>query len=152
MSTISYPKNKWIRNPKVGDLYLYCLRRQWFKLGKIIGLVLNSDISCKIPVRLFIPHPFGIIVGKQCELSNDVVLMQQVTLGARRPYYNEIEAFGYPILREGVYVSPGAKILGRVTIGEWSVIGANAVITTDVPPYSIAVEHNKILNKKSTEL
>jgi serine O-acetyltransferase len=57
-----------------------------------------------------------------------------------------------PILKEGVYVGPGAKILGHITIGEWSVIGANAVVTSDVPPFSIAVGNNRILEKKTTEI
>ena len=59
---------------------------------------------------------------------------------------------GDPILKEGVYVGPGAKILGRITIGEWSIIGANAVVTESVPAYSVVVGHNKVLRMKSTEL
>ena len=55
----------------------------------------------------------------------------------------------HPILEEGVYVSMGAKVLGPVTIGAWSVIGANAVVTEDVPPFSTVFGNNRIL--RSTE-
>jgi serine O-acetyltransferase len=58
----------------------------------------------------------------------------------------------HPIVEEGAYIGPGAKILGNVTIGAWSLIGANAVVTQDVPPYGIVVGHNRILDKKTTEL
>jgi serine O-acetyltransferase len=94
------------------------------------------------------------VADTDCVIGNDVVLLQQVTLGVVGPYYHsEIDPTKVdPILKDGVYVSPGAKILGHITIGEWSVIGANAVVTTDVPPYSIVVGYNRILERKSSEL
>jgi serine O-acetyltransferase len=152
MTNVSYPKNPWLRNSKICDVYLCCLRKHWRLPSRLLELLLSCEIACPIPDRLFLPHPSGIIVGEESELSDDVVLMQQVTLGCRVPYINEKKEFGYPILKEGVYIGPGAKLMGRITIGEWSVIGANAVITMSLPPYSIAVGHNKILEKKSTEL
>jgi serine O-acetyltransferase len=120
----------------------------------LLGQILNCQINCPIPARLFLPHATGVIVDTCCELGNDVVLLQQVTLGGRDPYHradrnpDRVD----PILRDGVYVGPGARILGPVTIGEWALIGANAVVTIDVPAYSIVVGHNKILSKKTTEL
>ena len=117
-----------------------------------MGLLLNCDIVSEVPERLFLPHPSGIVVGTYTRIHNDVVLLQQVTLGVANPYFDkEIKAEeAYPIVEEGVYVGPGARVLGFITVGKWSVIGANAVVTEDVPPYSIVVGHNKILEKKST--
>ena len=134
--------------------YLFCLRRQWRVPAKAIGMVLNCQIGCPVPERLIIPHPFGIVADTHCIIGNDVVLLHQVTLGVLCPYYHsEIDPTKVdPILKDGVYVGPGAKILGHITIGAWSVVGANAVITADVPPYSIVVGHNRILARKSTDL
>ena len=99
------------------------------------------------------PHPFGIVIDNHSKIANDVVLLHQVTLGIANPYYHPDDPPGLnPILQDGVFVGAGAKILGFVTIGEWSVIGANAVVTVDVPAYSIVVGHNKILRNKSTDL
>lgn len=151
MTKLRYPKNPSVSNAKIVTLYLYCLRKKWHILSKIIELLLNCEIACEVPDRLFIPHPSGIVAGRESELSNDVVLMQQVTLGCRRPYCNDIKEFGYPILKEGVYVGAGAKVMGRVIIGEWAIIGPNAVVTIDVPAYSVVVGYNKILSQKSTE-
>jgi serine O-acetyltransferase len=128
------------------------LRHGWRIPGKLLGLLLSCEVACPVPERLFLPHPTGIICGEQSVLHNDVVLMQQVTLGCRRPYQNAVPEFGYPILKEGAYIGPGARIMGRVTIGEWSVIGANAVVTADVPPFGVVVGHNRILEIKSTNL
>jgi serine O-acetyltransferase len=101
---------------------------------------------------LFIPHPNGIVTGGEVQLENDVVLLQQVTLGCRSAYAGNSKNDGDPTLKEGVYVGPGAKILGRITVGEWSIVGANAVITENVPAYSIVVGHNKLLPTTTKEL
>lgn len=151
-SKLHYPKNPYIKNSKIADLYLFCRRKQFRLAAKLLGLLLGCDIRCKIPARLFLPHPTGIVVDTDCVLGDDVVLLQQVTLGVQHPYGRLVKEFRDPVLKDGVYVGPGAKILGRVTIGEWSVIGANAVITCDVPAYSIAVGHNKILKMSALEL
>jgi serine O-acetyltransferase len=148
----SYPKNPYIRNGKIADLYLSLLRRRWNRLAKVLGLLMGCQITCPIPSRLFLPHPIGIVVDSTCILSDDVVLLQQVTLGSKYPYGRVADERVNPTLQQGVYVGPGARVLGPITIGEWSVIGANAVITRDVPAYSIAVGHNKILDTKTTEL
>jgi serine O-acetyltransferase len=118
----------------------------------MLGLLLGCDIRCDVPHGLFIPHPNGIVAGGQTRLGNNIVLLQQVTLGCRNAYSHVTKDDGDPILEEGVFVGAGAKILGRVTIGQWSIIGANAVITNDVPAYAIAVGFNQILPTTTREL
>ena len=72
------------------------------------------------------------------------------TLGPKDPWYQgDVTVPIHPILEEGVYVSMGAKVLGPITVGAWSVIGANAVVTEDVPPFSTVFGQNRIL--RSTE-
>ena len=150
----SYPLNKRFKNGKLVGMYLFCLRHNWRIPTKCLGLLIGCQIACRVPERLFIPHASGIVVGPNSQIYNDVVLLQQVTLGVAGPYGRSDVKQGdtEPVLKEGVYVGPGAKILGHINVGEWSVIGANAVVTIDVPPYSIVVGHNRILDKKSPEL
>jgi serine O-acetyltransferase len=150
----SYPKNHYVSNGRVAQVYVYYLQRKWRLPAKMLGFVLNCAISCDVPENLFMPHPFGIIADTHSKIGNNVVLCQQVTLGILNPYFHsEVDPTKVdPIIGEGVYVGPGAKILGHITIGDWSVVGANAVITIDVPAFSIAVGYNKILPKKTTEL
>jgi serine O-acetyltransferase len=152
MASVAYSKNPYLRNSQVTELWLFLLRRGWSKAANLLGLCLGSQIACKIPSRLFLPHPFGIVVSAESVLSEDVVLLQQVTLGARYPYGKIGQKRSEPVLHRGVYAGPGARILGEVSVGEYSIIGANAVLTESVPPYSIVVGHNKILQMKSTEL
>ena len=149
-----YPKNPYIQNGVAARVYLAWLRRGWQLPAKTLGLVLGCELACPLPERLFLPHPNGVIADTHCRLGNDVVLRQQVTLGVARPYYDHrLDPLKVdPILEDGVYVGPGAKILGRINIGTWSVIGANAVVTIDVPPNSIVVGFNRLLEKPASDL
>jgi serine acetyltransferase len=75
--------------------------------------------------------------------------MQFPLLGPKDPRYqrNTLENL-YPTLEEGVYISAGAKVLGPTTIGAWSVIGANAVVTEDCPPFATVFGNNRILGAR----
>jgi serine O-acetyltransferase len=107
---------------------------------------LCTEIYGSLPKRLHIPHPYGILTGPTSKIGEDVTLMQFCLLGPKDPWYqgNTWENV-YPTLEEGVYISAGAKVLGPITIGAWSVIGANAVVTEDVPPFSTVFGNNRIL-------
>lgn len=146
MGRAVHPRNPWIRNNRVAELYLWSIRRNVPLLRRFLGEFLGTDISCNVPDRLYLPHPYGIIVGGFSQLGNDVTLMQQVTLGGKDPWCTKKDLRGeYPKLGDGVYVGAGAKILGGVTIGDWAIIGANAVVTIDVPPAATIVGHNRII-------
>jgi serine O-acetyltransferase len=78
--------------------------------------------------------------------------MQQVTLGAKDPWCaKEDISDEYPKLGDGVYVGAGAKILGRINVGEWAIIGANAVVTKDIPAAATVVGYNQIIGAGQTE-
>jgi serine O-acetyltransferase len=81
---------------------------------------------------LMIPHPNGVVVHPEAVIGPNCLLFQQVTIGTGpRP--------GVPRLGGHVDVGPGAKILGGVVIGDGAVIGANAVVLSDVPAGAVAV-------------
>ncbi|MEG2540707.1 MAG: serine O-acetyltransferase [Clostridia bacterium] len=85
--------------------------------------------------RLFIDHGTGLVVGETTEIGNDCVLYQGVTLGGTGKDIGK----RHPTLEDGVMVSAGAKILGPVTVGKGSKIGAGSVVLKSVPPYSTVV-------------
>ena len=85
--------------------------------------------------RFFIDHGMGVVIGETAEVGDDVMLYHGVTLGGRQREGGK----RHPTLGDGVAVGAGAKVLGPVTIGSRSVIGANAVVTKDAPPDSILV-------------
>lgn len=85
--------------------------------------------------RFFIDHGMGVVIGETAEIGDDCMIYHGVTLGGR----SAEPVKRHPTLEDGVTVGAGAKILGPITIGAHSVVGANAVVVKDVPADSIAV-------------
>ena len=85
--------------------------------------------------RVFIDHGMGIVIGETAVVGDEVTLYHGVTLGGTR--LEKVKR--HPTLQSCVVVGAGAKILGDITIGSHSRIGANAVVVKDVPPQSVVV-------------
>ena len=129
-------------NPGAAKLLLFFCRHRVPFLGRLYKLLLNCDIYCDLKGReVFMPHPYGIVIHSRTSIGQRVVIMQQVTLGGRQFGVNEA-----PIIDDDVYIGAGAKVLGNVRIGRHAVVGANAVVTRDVPPGATVVGANRILN------
>ena len=142
-----HPINPHIQNGFITDFYLNLVRKGNFpKLRRLLEYSLHTQITGALPERLHLPHPFGILTGRTCKLGEDVTLMHFCSLGPKDPWYQgEVTEKIHPTLEEGVYVSMGAMVLGPVTVGAWSVIAANAVVTEDIPPFSTVFGQNRIL-------
>ena len=91
--------------------------------------------GARIGRRFFIDHGMGVVIGETAVVGDDVMLYHGVTLGGR----TRTSGKRHPTLGDGVAVGAGAKILGPITIGAGSVVGANAVVTRDAPAHSILV-------------
>lgn len=84
--------------------------------------------------RFFIDHGIGVVIGETTEIGDDVMLYHGVTLGGRSLNKGK----RHPTIGNRVTVGAGAKVLGPILVGDDSAIGANAVVTHDVPADSIA--------------
>ncbi len=91
--------------------------------------------SAKIGRRVVIEHQGAIVVHGDCEIGDDCIIRQGVTLGNRRLD----RPFDVPRLGNKVNIGAGAKVMGAVTIGDGAQIGANAVVLTDVAPATTVV-------------
>lgn len=87
--------------------------------------------GAKIGRHLFIDHGFTVI-GETAEIGNNVTIYQCVTLGGTNPA-NGVPGKRHPTLEDNVIVGSGAQILGPITVGQRARVGANAVVTEDVP-------------------
>ncbi len=105
-------------------------------LWYLTTILFGSDIftTCSIGSGIFFPHPYGIVIGDGCIIGKNVSINQNVTLG-RKQHGNP----GDPIISDGVTIYTGAVIIGPITIGENAVIGANSVVTKDVPAGATAM-------------
>ena len=95
--------------------------------------------------RFFIDHGMGVVIGETTEIGDDVMLYHGVTLGGRSLEHGK----RHPTLGDRVTVGAGAKVLGPVHIGDDSAVGANAVVTHDVPPESIATGIPAVVRHRS---
>tara|TARA_B100001057_G_scaffold342943_1_gene343885 strand:+ start:511 stop:1077 length:567 start_codon:yes stop_codon:yes gene_type:complete len=98
--------------------------------------------KAKIGKNLFIDHGMGVVIGETSEIGDNVTIYHNVTLGGTSPSINsnnQRNSKRHPTLEENVVIGSGAQILGPVTIGKNSLIGANAVVIKDVPEKSIMV-------------
>ena len=98
--------------------------------------------KAKIGKNLFIDHGMGVVIGETSEIGDNVTIYHMVTLGGISPSINsdsQREIKRHPTLMDNVVVGSGAQILGPVTIGKNAKVGANAVVTKDVPDNAVMI-------------
>ena len=98
--------------------------------------------GAKIGRNLFIDHGMGVVIGETSEIGNNVTIYHMATLGGIAPSINsnnQRQVKRHPTLGDCVVVGSGAQILGPVMIGTNAKVGANAVVTKDVPENAVMV-------------
>ena len=98
--------------------------------------------KAKIGKNLFIDHGMGVVIGETSEIGDNVTIYHSVTLGGISPSIdsdNQRDVKRHPTLKDNVVVGSGAQVLGPIVIGKNAKIGANAVVTKDVPENAVMV-------------
>ena len=98
--------------------------------------------KAKIGKNLFIDHGMGVVIGETSEIGNNVTIYHMVTLGGISPSIESNEQRNvkrHPTLKDNVVVGSGAQVLGPIEVGKNAKIGANAVVTKDVPENAVMV-------------
>ena len=98
--------------------------------------------KAKIGENLFIDHGMGVVIGETSEIGNNVTIYHMVTLGGVSPSIESNQQRNvkrHPSLMDNVAVGSGAQILGPVVVGKNAKVGANAVVTKDVPENAVMV-------------
>ncbi len=123
-------------------------RRNFHFLGRLLSQTarfftgIEIHPGATIGQRFFIDHGDGVVIGETACIGDNVTLYQAVTLGGIAPSvdsHKQVNQKRHPTLEDGVIVGSGAQVLGPVNIGADARIGANAVVTRDVPPGVTAV-------------
>ena len=98
--------------------------------------------GAKIGKNLFIDHGMGVVIGETSDIGDNVTIYHMATLGGIAPSINSNDQRNikrHPTIEDEVVIGSGAQILGPVTVGRCAKIGANAVITKDVPEKAVMV-------------
>jgi serine acetyltransferase len=131
-------------NPASTRALLFFCRRHIPILSRLVRVLYNSDIYAPLFRSVCLPHPYGVIIHSKAVIGERVTIMQQVTIGGKD--FGENVA---PIVGDDVYIGAGAKVLGGLRIGNGATIGANAVVTRDVPPYATVVGANRLIPRET---
>ncbi|MGH8641296.1 MAG: hypothetical protein ACRET6_06270 [Burkholderiales bacterium] len=135
-----HPELRFEENPAAARLLQFFCRRRTPVLAKLMRVLLNCDVYCRIHSPILMAHPYGIVIHADTVIGHRVTIMQQVTLGAK-----DRGVHVAPVIGDDVYIGAGAKVLGAIRVGRGAVIGANAVVTRDVPPHCTVVGANRIV-------
>jgi serine O-acetyltransferase len=129
MRTCLYTRSNTLLKYSIYPVARVFLHRLTYKLG------ISISPKTKIGSGFYIGHFGGIIVSDESVIGKNCNISQGVTLGKGNRGKNK----GYPILGDNIYIGPGAKIVGAVKIGNNVAIGANCVVTKDIPDNSVVV-------------
>ncbi|GIN87784.1 serine acetyltransferase [Heyndrickxia sporothermodurans] len=116
-------------------------KRKLFFLARVISQVsrfftgIEIHPGAQIGRRFFIDHGMGVVIGETCEIGDNVTVYQGVTLGGT----GKEKGKRHPTIKDNALIATGAKVLGSITVGENSKIGAGSVVLRDVPSNSTVV-------------
>ncbi|RSL29745.1 serine O-acetyltransferase [Salibacterium salarium] len=116
-------------------------KKKMYFLGRLLSQIsrfftgIEIHPGAVIGQRLFIDHGMGVVIGETCEIKDNVTIYQGVTLGGT----GKEKGKRHPTIEDNVLIATGAKILGSMTIGSHSRIGAGSVVLKEVPPNSTVV-------------
>ena len=98
--------------------------------------------KAKIGKNLFIDHGMGVVIGETSDIGDNVTIYHMATLGGIAPSINsnnQRNVKRHPTINDCVVIGSGAQVLGPITVGKFAKIGANAVVTKDVPEKAVMV-------------
>ncbi|GIN22848.1 MAG TPA: serine O-acetyltransferase [Bacillus bacterium] len=116
-------------------------KRKMYFIARLISQVnrfftgIEIHPGAKIGRRFFIDHGMGVVIGETCVIGDGVTVFQGVTLGGT----GKEKGKRHPTIKDNALIATGAKVLGNITIGENSKVGAGSVVLKDVPPNSTVV-------------
>ena len=94
--------------------------------AKVTGISISPEV--KIGKRVFIDHGIGVVIGATAMIEDDVTILHDVTLGVRRA----VEGRRHPYVKKGAFIGANAQLLGTITIGAFSKVGAGAIVLNNV--------------------
>ena len=94
--------------------------------AKVTGISISPE--AKIGKRVFIDHGIGVVIGATAVIEDDVTILHGVTLGVRRA----VEGRRHPYVKKGAFIGANAQLLGTITIGAFSKVGAGAIVLNNV--------------------
>lgn len=136
------PSFRLLLNYRIGRyFYLKSDKRIYAWIAKFYRYKQITKRSCQISFKAILknnikfPHPIGIVIGDEVIIENNVKIWQNVTIGSHGKARVKLQ---YPAIKSGTRIYEGATIIGGITIGKDSIIGAKSFVNKNIPDNSIA--------------
>ena len=142
---LTYPGVKAVFFHRVANFFS---KAKFYLVARIISQFSRFITGIEIHPRanigknLFIDHGMGVVIGETSDIGDNVTIYHAVTLGGISPSIKSDEQRDvkrHPTLKNNVVIGSGAQVLGPIIVGEHAKVGANAVVTHDVPPHAVMV-------------
>lgn len=129
----------WEHNRRALALYFQSISSEIFAV--------DIHPAARIGCGILLDHATSLVIGETSIVEDDVSILHEVTLGGT----GKVTGNRHPIVRSGVLIGAGAKILGRVTIGECAKVGAGSVVLEDVPEHTTVAGVPAVVMGESSE-
>ena len=143
---------------KILDRSIECYHKKKYKMASVYTIILRLVFSCDIPAEVkfastaqLVHNGLGCVFHPKTIVGENCKIYQNVTLGGNGKILDGMSVKGAPCLEKNVAVFAGACVLGPITIGHDSIIGANAVVTKNIPPHSLVFGNPAIVKPLTFE-
>lgn len=127
--------------------YIYLYNKRFILTSRFLEKRFSLKYGCyisrksKIGKNISFRHPIGVVIGEGVEISDNVVIYQNVTIGAAKS--GDAAKGLYPKIGKNTTIFSGAVIVGNIKVGDGCIIGANTVLSKDLPDNSIYTINSK---------
>lgn len=118
--------NRSMKNPISFRFLVFLKQLKLRRLARLYEVLIGVQLPTVLPKGLILPHPIGVVIHDSSGLGEDCIIYQGVTIGSDKSGFT-------PTLGSRVTVYAGAVLIGAISLGDDVVVGANAVVTSDVP-------------------
>jgi serine O-acetyltransferase len=112
-----------MQNPFQVRTYIKLVNLRQFKIARLWGALIGFDLPLHLPVNLVLPHPYGVVINSFAKIGINCTVYQNVTIGSDKEG-------NVPVIGNNVTIYPGAVLIGKITIGDNCVIGANSFVNS----------------------
>lgn len=135
----------WAKKPIYTRLFFYHARWRYNKLKYKFGF--DIEFSTDIGAGFYLGHWGGVVIHPQAVIGKNCNVSHQVTIGMD----NSKGANAVPALGNNIYLAPGSKIFGKISLGDNCAVGANSVVNSDIPPgVTVAGVPAKVISEKDS--
>lgn len=121
-----------MRNPWMVRFLVLLMALRFNRISRVWQALIGIELPNPLPEGLILPHPYGVVIHQNSHIGSGCAIWQNVTIGSD-------EEGNVPRIGSNVRIYAGACIIGAVVVGDNAIIGANAVVLSDVPPGHTAV-------------